>query len=174
MNERVWLSCLLLLACRPNVPIGTDDAVIVDMDCVSVPATVSCPAPGSWGRISTPSSSAELRARLLGQWAFCGGERRSTGRGTLSGFYGGAGVEFWEENGTLRYSFLEGTGPYRRRAAGFNEGTVRLELSATQVQAVLVAADGLEASWKVELFDGQRVMRNSAFDVWNFVAVTPP
>ncbi len=89
----------------------------------------------------------------------------------MSGFYGGAGVEFWEDNGTLRYSFLEGTGPYRRRVGGFNEGTVRLELSATAARAVLGATDGLEASWSLELFDGQRVMRNSAFDVWTFVGV---
>lgn len=173
MSRHAWLWLGLgLVACRPTVTIGADgEDITIDTECSSTLATVSCPPSNSWGPPSSFSSPLELRARLLGQWAFCGGERRYAGRGPIRGFYAGSGVEFFDEGGALRYAFLEGLGPYTRRTGTFNEGTVRLEVGNGQAQAVLVALDGLEAPWKVEIFEGRQVLRNSGFEVWNFLKV---
>jgi hypothetical protein len=176
MNERAVAAALafLVVGCRPQVDLGLDGELQAPTECMSVAPTVACPDSSAWGRPTTFVSLEQLREQLRGQWAFCGGLRRYTGRGALAGFYGGAGVEFWEDAGVLRYSFLEGTGPYTRISGGFHEGTVQLELTTEGPRARLLATDGLEAPWQLQLFDGQRVLRNVAFETWDFVSVTRP
>lgn len=170
MSERLVVSVMLLgLACRPVVPLGSDDEQIVDGDCGVVAPIASCPA-GSYGVAVQFGTEAEVRSRVVGRWAFCGGQRRYTGRGAMEGFYGGTGVEFWEEAGALRFAFLQGASFVRRDSADA-VGAVRLEVNGGKARATLVPADGIEAPWALDVFVDQPVLRNSAFDVWEFVAV---
>ncbi len=170
MSER-WLvlAACFTIGCRPVIGVGSDQDVFVEGDCGLTAPTVTCPT-SAYGNPIAFTSVDQLREKVKGRWAFCGGERRYTGREILGGFYGGAGVEFWEDAGQLKYVFLMGAPPYTQRHGVFSEGTVRLELAPTP-KAVLIAQDGREAPWQLELFDAQPVLRNSAFDVWDFVAV---
>lgn len=165
-----WLVLLVLMSCRPLVTVGSDTDAFVEGECGLTAATVTCPS-SAYGSPLAFTTTDQLREKLKGKWAFCGGERRYTGRDLLAGFYGGAGVEFFEQNGQLSYAFLMGSPPYTRREGTFSEGTVRLELGTSKPRAVLIAQDGHEAPWQLDLFDSQPVLRNSAFDVWDFVAV---
>lgn len=159
-----------LLGCSPVVDLGQAAvAKEVDPPCGVTVATVACPAQ-PWGASLTFASTDEFQQRLLGQWRFCGGERRYTGRGALTGFYDGAGIEFWREGTALRYAFLRGEFPPLTRAtAPGSTGTAQLELVDGEGRARLLADDGIEAAWRPALFGGSPVMQNAAFDVWNFV-----
>ncbi len=168
------LSLVLALGlggCVQPVHLGSDvDSQVSGCDGATEPSNVSCPL------ISGPSTSfataTDLRAALIGRWAFCGGVRHATGRGPLPGFFGGSGVEFWETEGALRFAYLQATPTgYARQTADWMQGSVRLEQVGAISRVVLQAADGVEASWRVELFSRERVLRNSAFDQWDFVAV---
>ncbi|MCU0696036.1 MAG: hypothetical protein MUC96_05870 [Myxococcaceae bacterium] len=161
---------LMACACQPALSVGRDDEVGFETSCGTTAATVECPA-GAWGEALTFASPSALQARLVGQWAFCGGTQRYTGRDPLLGFFGGAGVEFWEADGTLRFAYLRGPGPYVRRQEPLATGTVRLSVEGGRPRALLVAADGVEAPWQLDVFDAQPVLRNSAFEVWHFIAV---
>jgi hypothetical protein len=170
-----WLSLLLLVACSPQISVGSDNRAFGETTVCDevVTSAVSCPG-GDWGARATFSSTAALEQRLLGRWAFCGGARRYTGRGELIGFPHGAGIELWREDGELRFAYLRGTVPQVTRSqTGSGTGTVQLELEGGRGRAVLRASDGEEVVWGADLFDGAAVLQNAAYDVWNFVPVTP-
>jgi hypothetical protein len=147
-----------LVACAPEVVIGAD-------------GLQSCP-PEPW----TPravATVADLKAGLLSRWLFCGGERRETGRGALQTFFGGDGVAFWEQDGGVRYAFLGGGGASLQCVEAWCQGTVALDVQAGLGRATLVASDGIDTVWNLELFDEPRVLTNRGFDVWHFVPVAP-
>lgn len=173
MNRLSGLVLVALWGCAPAVPVGSDTSDPEQlMGCEPVVMTqVQCP-PAPWGSVQSFGSTDGLQQRLLGRWAFCGGERRYTGRGELLGFPHGAGVEFWSESGALHYAFLDGTAPAVSRAIEpHRSGTVRVGLDRGRGQLVLVAGDGIESPWRADFFDGQPVLQNGLFDVWNFVAL---
>jgi hypothetical protein len=161
-----------LASCSPDVPVGADLPPPEEKDCelVTVPS-VACPE-APWGAQRSFASVDSLEQRLAGRWAFCGGERRYTGRGPMKGFSQGAGVEFWSEQGQLRWAFLRGPPPALVRSSDpAGSGTARLVLENGRGHAVLRAGDGYEAVWHADFFEGQPVLQNGAFDVWNFVPV---
>lgn len=168
----VLVGAMALWSCVEPVILGSDvDEKPSGCDGALQPPTLSCPAidAGTAAQFATP---AELRAVLLGRWAFCGGTRRATGRGELPGFFGGAGVEFWEASGALHFAFLvETTTDYERRAEAWTQGTVRIEQVGGQSRVVLVAVDGVEVPWALEFFEPVRVLRNGGFDQWDFVPI---
>ena len=168
LGALVWVS---LWGCSPAVSVGSDTASSEQpMSCERVATSqAQCP-PAPWGSVQPLGSTDELQRRLLGRWAFCGGEKRYTGRGELAGFPHGTGVEFWSESGALRYAFLVGVAPAISRATEPQRtGVARLVLDGGRGQLVLVAGDGLESPWRADFFDGQPVLQNGMFDVWNFV-----
>jgi len=160
-----------LAACSPPVNIGSDEPADYG-ECEYVArALVECPAM-PWGAPRSFATLESLEQRLVGRWAFCGGEKRYTGRGPLLGFSHGTGVEFWSEAGQLHYAFLSGRGSgLARTQDDASAGTVRLLLDNGRGRAVLASGDGQEVSWNVDFFEGQVVLQNGAFDVWNFVPV---
>jgi hypothetical protein len=171
MSERLVLVGLLglLVGCQPRVPVGSDDELGFETLCGLTEAVSTCPME-AWGPAASFDSVATLKARLIRRWTFCGGEQRYTGRAPWLGFYGGSGVEFWDDGGVLRFAYLQGPSASKRRSEDFAVGTVRLSVEGGTPRAVLVSKDGVEAAWQLEVFDQQPVLRNSAFDVWNFVA----
>lgn len=165
--NRHWLLLLAwCTACQPMVNIGGDSMREQD-DCGNVLATLACPAE-PWGQPQVFTQEMDLRTHLVGRWAFCGGERKYTGRGPLSGLPGGSAIEFWEEGDQLRFAYLEGASRTRRQDVPWT-GTVRLAVDGAQPRLWLVAGDAQEARWETQLYESQPVLRNSAFDVWNFV-----
>src|SRR5262249_53596926 len=107
MTRRALLlgfSISALVGCDPEVPVGSDTPPSVLLDCPT-PSALGCPA-APWGARVVFASPSTLEQRLVGRWVFCGGQRRYTGRGALSGIPNGTGIEFWEDAGELRYAFL--------------------------------------------------------------------
>ena len=162
---------LALTACNPDVYVGAD-LPLEELECAPVTApTVACPAV-PWGAPSTFASLDSLERRLAGTWAFCGGELRYSGRGPMIGFSHGSGIELWSEAGQLRWAFLRGRAPTLTRTSDdARSGTAQLSLDNGRGRAVLRSHDGHEVVWHTDFFDGQPVLQNAAFDVWNFVAV---
>ncbi|MFZ5438928.1 MAG: hypothetical protein ACOZQL_02910 [Myxococcota bacterium] len=162
------VSRLVLLAwwvsgCTPEVNIGADVETMTT-GCELGPPLRTCPA--GQGAPVAFSSPADVQQRLRGRWVFCGGERRTTGRGALGAFYGGVGLDLWEEEGRLNYAFL--VGPLEqlaRRVEVWAQGTVEVGVG----ELVLVAGDGVETRWAVDLFSDQPVLRARGFDSWTFV-----
>jgi hypothetical protein len=163
-----------LAACTPAVNVGSDLAVASNEDCETVTqASVSCPE-APWGAPRSFASVDGFTQQLTGRWAFCGGEKRYTGRGPLKGFPHGLGVDFWSEAGALRYAFLRASNAgYVRSEDPAASGTVRLALDNGRGRAVLVSGDGQEVTWHADFFEGEPVLQNAAFDVWNFVPGGP-
>ncbi|MCA3015746.1 MAG: hypothetical protein INH41_25450 [Myxococcaceae bacterium] len=170
-SEQRALVALTVLAagCQPLVSVGRDDELGFEGACGVTEATVECPG-APWGAPVTFDGVPALQARRTRRWAFCGGEQRYTGRQPLAGFYGGAGVEFWDDGGQLRFAFLRGAGAFTRRTEASATGTAQLFVEGGRARAVLTAGDGVAAPWALELFDQPPVLQNSAFDVWRFVA----
>lgn len=166
MSRRVLLLVTVgLWSCQPVASVGSDAELDVEGDCGVTATTVACP-PQPWGASLTGASA---RARLVGAWAFCGGTRRYTGRGELLGFFGGSGVEFFEEAGGLRFAFLQ-NGNTARKSGAWANGRVTVDETPERLKVTLTSDDGVAAVWNVALFEGAPALRNDAFDVWNFVA----
>lgn len=168
------ISLLLALGlggCVQPVHLGSDvDAPVSICDGATEPSSLKCPLIS--GASTNFATAAELQAALIGRWAFCGGVRHATGRGALPGFFGGSGVEFWDAAGEVRFAYLQGTPPATtRRTEDWTQGRVRLEQVGGLSRVVLQAADGVETAWTVEVFARERVLRNSAFDQWDFTAM---
>ena len=168
--SRLWLALVgCCAACQPIVNVGTDTSTFENA-CGLYEVTVNCPVE-PWGEPRVFAQEGDLRGQLVGRWAFCGGERKYTGRGRLSSIPGGSAIEFWEDEGRLRFAYLEGPPPRARRVGVPWEGTVRLKLEGPRTLLGLVADDEQEVVWETQLFEAQPILRNSAFDVWNFVRV---
>jgi hypothetical protein len=162
------LSLVALAACAPEVNVGTDvkEETLSACDPVT-PPTLECPA-APWGARLAIDSVSSLTTQLSGRWAFCGGEKRYTGRGPMVGFALGSGIEVFSESGQLRYAFLEGSDRVRTNGPS-GTGTVRPLVDQGRGSAVLTSDDGQQVVWQTDFFETAPVMQNGAFDVWNFV-----
>lgn len=161
-----------LAACSPEVIVGADGAPAATSECQEVTSPQAACPEAPWGARLSFDSAVSLEQKLVGRWAFCGGELRYSGRGPLKGFAQGSGIEFWSDAGQLHYAFLRGTRvSLSRRQDAASSGTARLITENGRGRAVLVSGDGQEVVWNADFFNDQRVLQNGAFDVWNFVAV---
>lgn len=162
-SNATWF-VLAALSCTPVVEVGSDQGGDPQREaCEKTPATRTCPLE-PWGVAAQVTSLEQLR----GQWIFCGGTRRYTGRSNLGGFYGGVGIELWNEGSTWQWAYLAGApdaGVAPRDSRDWAHGTVSLEGGALQ----LTASDGVVLPWQIQLFETEGVLRNSTFEVWNFV-----
>jgi hypothetical protein len=170
--RHVW-AIAALAACVPSINVGSD--MTADGSggaCMLVaPSPVDCPAT-PWGAPLSFTSVDDLQQKLIGRWAFCGGELRYSGRGPISGLPAGAGIELFSDSGALHYAWLQGSAlPLIRAQEPGATGTVQLSLDQGHGRATLVAGDGVSAAWMLDVFADPRVLQNSAFDVWNFVAM---
>jgi hypothetical protein len=174
MSGHSILRLLILCAvssCSPAVPVGSDVLVEDETGCEKVTlASVACPAT-PWGPQLSFASVASLEEHLIGRWEFCGGQKRYTGRGELTGFPHGSGIELWSDAGQLRFAFLRRQGRVLVRSQAPSQlGTVQLRLENGRGRAVLSTEDSAEVVWNTDFFADQAVLQNGAFDVWNFVA----
>lgn len=168
MSRAGWV-LIALTACTPALNVGSDTGTTDSVCALVEPPAAACPAE-PWGAKSSFATADDLQQKLVGRWAFCGGELRYSGRGPMAGLPFGSGIEFWADSGGVHYAYLTGTPPAvsRSKMPGAS-GDVQLSVGQGQGRASLVAEDGLTAAWTVDYFAGQQVLQNNAFDVWNFV-----
>jgi hypothetical protein len=127
------------------------------------------------------TSEGDVRARSIGQWAFCHGERDYTGKGPLDAVWNGSqGIEFAEENGKWVYYFLRDTGGSLARDTSLaGHGWVTFldcmqDANPAGCDINLNAEDGIaDAQMRLRFWANPDAFMDWVYDIYDFARVTP-
>ena len=85
---------------------------------------------------------------------------------------------FISESGMVQRTGVRGISRYGRLSQGVRLMNVKegdrvsaVALVVESEEADVVSGDGQTVLWHADLFEGQKVLQNAAFEVWNFAAV---